>query len=151
MFEGCSLRDIAKAKQVSPPRGRPDRTIPASVHRVLRRAVEPAPEDRWPSIDAMLAALHRAARPRRGAWALGVAAVGGLGLAWASAGPIGPDPVPMIVRERFLGAGEDRVGGLPRRLAGDVQAWPAYALDASVLVDGQHPSVQRRIARRLSR
>ena len=50
--------------------------IPMAIHRALVRGLQPQASDRWPSMDALIQALERAARPsRRVAATLGAAAV----------------------------------------------------------------------------
>ena len=66
-----------------------DARVPRWLRQVLVRGLAPAPEDRWPSMDALLAELRRdrAARRRRLLGALGVAGAVGLaagGAAWVS-------------------------------------------------------------------
>ncbi|MCB9754093.1 MAG: tetratricopeptide repeat protein [Myxococcales bacterium] len=80
-FAGKSARGYGMNVQLgrleAPPRGA---SVPAWLRRVLVRGLAPAPEERWPSMDALLAALSRDAGRR---WrTLGVA----LGLAALVAG-----------------------------------------------------------------
>ncbi len=59
-------------------------SVPRRVRRVLLRGLAKDPGARWPSMDALLAALEQAARGRRSPWVLGAGAVlAGLGLASA--------------------------------------------------------------------
>jgi hypothetical protein len=44
--------------------------VPNRIIKILESALEPEPDARWPSLDAMLAALARAASPRRRRWAI---------------------------------------------------------------------------------
>jgi len=44
--------------------------VPNRIIKILERALEPEPEARWPSLEEMLAALSRAASPRRRRWAI---------------------------------------------------------------------------------
>ena len=62
----------------------PSRTVPKSVLALLRRGLSYEREDRYPSFEALLAALEDARRPSQARWprwaipAVGVAAIGGL-------------------------------------------------------------------------
>ncbi len=69
-----------------------DSTVPPWIFRVLEVSLAPRPEDRWPSMDAMLAALQAdpARRRRRILAAVGAAGVVGLA-AWAGATALAPD------------------------------------------------------------
>ncbi|MEX1362499.1 MAG: tetratricopeptide repeat protein, partial [Nannocystaceae bacterium] len=53
---------------------------PTAVRKVLMRGLEMRPEERWPSMVALLEALQRAPRRRLKRWVLGVASVGVLGV-----------------------------------------------------------------------
>jgi tetratricopeptide (TPR) repeat protein/tRNA A-37 threonylcarbamoyl transferase component Bud32 len=67
-FQGGSLEELGKAAragQLRPPGREPK--VPARIRRVVLRGLSPRPEERFPSMEALLAAL--APRPRRvGAW-----------------------------------------------------------------------------------
>ncbi len=87
IYDAASLRDLADQKSRGRILERPedDRT-PRHVERILRRGLSPRPEDRWPSMDALLSALT--AHPRR-RWALPLVAgicLAGVG-AWAMSRP----------------------------------------------------------------
>ncbi len=85
-----TLLDIIVAKQ-SPPRPPPaGSAVPPQLFDILARGLAPAPADRYPSMDALAAALALASEPKRRntAWGIGAAAVAGLllavgGAAWA--------------------------------------------------------------------
>jgi tRNA A-37 threonylcarbamoyl transferase component Bud32 len=72
-----ALRELVLAGRMQPP---PKRArVPARLRRVLLRGLSRAPEERWPSMDALLEALLRLSAPRRGWWlalGLGLGAVG---------------------------------------------------------------------------
>jgi Tol biopolymer transport system component/predicted Ser/Thr protein kinase len=81
-FPGETLSEIAAALAIGEPRA-PER-IPRRLRHVLARGLSHDPAARWPSLDALLAAIERAwARPRRVAMALGTA-TGLAGLAAAA-------------------------------------------------------------------
>jgi hypothetical protein len=74
-----SLVAAVRGHQITPP---PKGTgVPAALDGVLRKALSPDPEDRFPSMEATLAAIEDAIRPRRTATfvaaAAGVLAIGG--------------------------------------------------------------------------
>ncbi|WP_422724030.1 tetratricopeptide repeat protein [Hyalangium rubrum] len=77
-FQGTSLEELGRAArdgQVRPP-GRGTR-VPARVRRVVLRGLRPRPEERFPSMEALLEALTP--RPRRVlAWVVGTALVAGV-------------------------------------------------------------------------
>ncbi|MFZ6179149.1 tetratricopeptide repeat protein [Nannocystis pusilla] len=68
-----------------PPRGA---AVPGHLHRLLLRGLRAAPEERWPSMDALLVALADDPRARRRRWWIGgaLAAVTGVALALALTG-----------------------------------------------------------------
>ncbi|MFY0533662.1 tetratricopeptide repeat protein [Nannocystis pusilla] len=68
-----------------PPRGA---AVPGYLHRLLLRGLRAAPEERWPSMDALLAALVDDPRARRRRWWIGggLAAVTGVAIALALTG-----------------------------------------------------------------
>lgn len=78
------LRDRRPDLRLTPPG---DPAIPSWVHRVVRRGLSPDPMDRWPSMDAVIAALEddpaRRRRRRLAVASLGLGLVAILGLAVA--------------------------------------------------------------------
>ncbi|MCA9651608.1 MAG: serine/threonine protein kinase [Myxococcales bacterium] len=67
---------IVAGKVRPPPKGS---TVPQALRKILLRGLAAKPDDRWPSMDELLARLRALVAPRRRAWlALGV--FGGLGL-----------------------------------------------------------------------
>ena len=73
---GTSLRELrerASAGSITPPPA--DKGVPARVDRALRRGLSPSPEARFPSMDALLAALTPAVRRRWLVPAVALAAV----------------------------------------------------------------------------
>jgi tetratricopeptide (TPR) repeat protein/predicted Ser/Thr protein kinase len=75
-YRGDTLAALARSTEAGPPTGHP--RVPAWVVPALRRGLAPVPADRWPSMDALLAAL-RPPRPARWPWI--AAAVGALAIA----------------------------------------------------------------------
>jgi tetratricopeptide (TPR) repeat protein/predicted Ser/Thr protein kinase len=80
------MTNVARQQRRPPPK---DRMVPSRLRRVFERGLSSEPEQRWPSMAALLAELRRLEAPRR-RWPLGVA-VGltavGIGLAqWAAVG-----------------------------------------------------------------
>ncbi len=80
--------------------------VPRRITEALQRGLSPAPEDRWPSMDALLGALSRSPRRRRTGLILacssaGVLALGGLALRGTS---------PAQQQERCTGAHDQLVG-----------------------------------------
>ncbi len=87
-FPTSSLADLIGAVLGSPPLPPPpSRSAPNWLHRIILRGLSRKPEDRWPSLDALLLELDRQPRRRRQAlWLVGAgvsATLIGL-LAWAS-------------------------------------------------------------------
>ncbi len=82
-FAAASIDELTRAVVsgaiVEPPRGR----MPRFVRRALQRGLGPRPEDRFPAMDALLAALDRDPRPfrRAAAAAIAVAALAVVGVA----------------------------------------------------------------------
>ncbi|MFO0723349.1 MAG: serine/threonine-protein kinase [Myxococcota bacterium] len=78
------LRRAIEAGTVATPRA--DRRVPAEIHRIVRRGLAARPEDRWPTMDALLDALARRGQRRRRAIAASLAAAAllalGLGSWW---------------------------------------------------------------------
>ena len=134
-FEGGSTRDIARAKRrtelVAP---RHERSIPAGLRKAMLRGLRPNPAERYPSMDPLLRALERAARPRRRAamWLVGIVATVGVGAAVLTrddpsgcprgadkAAEIWSDARAEVVRSRF----EELKGELGVDAARGVDAW----------------------------
>ena len=83
------LARIEAGRIEPPPR---DRDVPGWLHAIVVRGLAPAPADRWPTIDAVLAALERRRPSRRDRWlaAASLALVGiGVALALATRGDRG--------------------------------------------------------------
>jgi tetratricopeptide (TPR) repeat protein len=120
-FSGRTIGELAAAKRQGPP-PRAD-AIEASLHRVLARGLHPDPSARFPSMDALLAALLRRRGPRRWVWAGGlVAMLAGAGLWKAQA----PPPIDLC------------------ETPDDAVAWPATAehvatVEGDLLAAGIHP------------
>ena len=102
-FAGSSpaqMLDAIVARRVAP-----GSDMPRWLRAVVLRGLEPDPRDRWPSMDALIAALGRQEGQGRRRWLLGGGLVAGLGLvAWFSlASPAEADPCPPA---------SDRVAGI---------------------------------------
>jgi eukaryotic-like serine/threonine-protein kinase len=79
-FHGTALEELVTAKEHDPPRTARAHGVPRRVQAVLRRGLRPMQLQRWPDMAALLAALERAAQPRRGSLAMAaVLVVGGVG------------------------------------------------------------------------
>jgi serine/threonine-protein kinase len=76
-FEG-NMRQLREAKALGPPPWPRESTVPRSIADAIARGLAPARHLRWPSMDALLAALAHDPfrRRRRVAWVVGVAVVG---------------------------------------------------------------------------
>ena len=99
-FVGATWVDLAQsvvAGQVVVPAQRGG--VPRGVHAVIHRGLAPKPDDRWPTIRALLDALNAAMQPRRrpGRWLLGVVGAGLLGApaVLASDPPCPPGATPL--------------------------------------------------------
>ncbi len=79
-FEGSSMAALMVSMTHGDVRPAPKGTkVPGALRKVLLRGLARSPDQRWPSMEVLLAELRRLATPRRRSWlALGV--VGGLGL-----------------------------------------------------------------------
>jgi tetratricopeptide (TPR) repeat protein/predicted Ser/Thr protein kinase len=113
----------------------PGRRVPAAVRRAVLRGLAPEPSNRWRDMDALLAALAGAQRPRR-RWALGVVAIAvavgvlALVLARRPDGVVAPaeydEAVQKLRRDDFHGA-IAALEGVTRRDPDFVPAWLALA------------------------
>ncbi len=96
-FMGDSLPDLAAAiAKGIPAEPSTPVAVPRAVRAVVLRGLSPEPSDRFPTVAALLAALERAARPRR--WvvpAAGLIAMVGLSSAlWPRSPALDPPPAP---------------------------------------------------------
>jgi len=65
-FTGTTLEELLLAKECGAPRPPPGKHgVPRRVAAVLQRGLRAAQAERWPDMSSLLAALERAARPRR--------------------------------------------------------------------------------------
>ncbi|HKE14718.1 MAG TPA: protein kinase [Kofleriaceae bacterium] len=91
-FAGESYSDLSSAVLAGVIRPEPsDTRVPRSIRAAIRRALSLRPADRFPSMDALIAALS----PRRRAWQIAaalaaVAVAGGVAAAVLAGGPSGP-------------------------------------------------------------
>ncbi|MCH9687729.1 MAG: serine/threonine protein kinase, partial [Deltaproteobacteria bacterium] len=95
------------ARLAGPPSWPPDApALRRPIVEAMRRGLSPEPDDRWPSMDALLSALSRAPHRRRHGWALA-----GLGTAALAIGWLGLRDTPSVDREqRCTGAHEQLAG-----------------------------------------
>jgi eukaryotic-like serine/threonine-protein kinase len=83
-FRGNTLAELAEAKAHGPPERPQATSAPRWVHEIVARGLEFDPAQRWPSVDALIAALasgQARTRRRRMVVAMGVAAVMVIGVA----------------------------------------------------------------------
>jgi eukaryotic-like serine/threonine-protein kinase len=86
-FSGSSL-DAMVAVRLDGPPAWPDEAppVPRSIVEALRRGLSPLPEQRWPSMQALLEGLTWEPKHRRSRWLVGLAAVGVLAASGVTAG-----------------------------------------------------------------
>lgn len=86
-FHAESLRDLVAAKEHEAPQLPKSPRVPVrdSVRDALVRGLAPDPNDRWPEMRALLAALEPARRRNRSWWVAGLAISGTVAVALASA------------------------------------------------------------------
>jgi hypothetical protein len=78
-YDGATLAELARAARLGQQRpARPGSALTPAIADVLRRGLAPAPADRYPSLDTLLAALEAAARPPSPRRPLRVVVVGGV-------------------------------------------------------------------------
>ena len=85
------LFSISQARFNEPP---PGNAVPTHVRRVLERGLAAAPDDRWPDMHTLLAALADDPSARRRPWALGIASLGLAVAAALTAILVQPAPAP---------------------------------------------------------
>ncbi|MCA9710277.1 MAG: tetratricopeptide repeat protein, partial [Myxococcales bacterium] len=96
------LASMAEGRIEAPPRGA---RAPARLRRILARGLAAEPEQRWPSMDALLDALRSLVTPRRGRWIAASMAVVGAGLGIQA---LRPHPEPCTgARARLDGVWDD--------------------------------------------
>jgi len=84
-FAGSTAKMLARAKEAMEISTVSDRRIPPRVHDVIIRGLAVEPDERWPTMDALLDGLQRQVAPRRPlVWVAGVAAVVGLSSVFAT-------------------------------------------------------------------
>jgi len=95
-FAGQTVADLVEDKRRGAPKP-PGTRVPRGLWRVLRRGLMRSPDDRWPTMHALLDALGGVAAARRRWWMLGGAVVvGGVlagALAWPRPDPCRPEPL----------------------------------------------------------
>jgi tetratricopeptide (TPR) repeat protein len=106
-FAGDSVEDCLGAIALGRFAPRPTSSpVPLAVHRALERGLSMDPEDRWPSIGALVARIERAVAPRPMPWALTLGVVGLVAIGARFAGRdadarcIGDDPPPWVRHDR---------------------------------------------------
>ncbi len=83
-----AMKMLAQHQTPQPPSGT---RVPGWLVRALRRGLAVDPDDRWPSLEALLHRLERRRRPRWPVWApLGIATTGVAALAWGLLQPEQP-------------------------------------------------------------
>ncbi len=102
-FRADHLAGALESMRAGPPAAPPDKHVPARIHRVLARGLRFRPEDRHPSIDALLGELEHAARgPRRRRTAIAIGATTAIAAAalvvrpWAGPGEWRPEIRPVL-------------------------------------------------------
>ncbi len=104
----AALKSAIAAHRLSPPSSS---SIPARVRRVLARGLHPSPNDRFPTMAALLSALAAAARPRRApliAASLALVAVAAVAATYFARRPVSaapPPPSPALALEPHPSAG----------------------------------------------
>ena len=84
-FHGVDLQMLYHMKAEGPPRWPDDAPpVPRAIVAALQRGLAPYPEDRWPSMHALLEVLTWNPERRRNRWLLGLAGLGALGMGSAS-------------------------------------------------------------------
>lgn len=78
-FVGATPREVAEAALAGRVQIPPDTSVPVWMQKLLLRGLQPTPEDRFPSMEALLTVMHRDAHPHRHRLWRGVAAVLGMG------------------------------------------------------------------------
>jgi eukaryotic-like serine/threonine-protein kinase len=84
---GSDLGTIIEAKEKGPPQWPKDHPLPRRIVAAILRGMAPRPDDRWPSMAALLEALRWDPRARRRRWmtaAAGLVTVGATGMALSS-------------------------------------------------------------------
>ncbi len=152
-FAGATMRDLALAVTSGKVRAAPGgRRVPAWLRRVLLRGLSPHPDDRYPSMHELLAALGRdpGLRRRRVAGVVGVAALAGAALfglfreqhrqvcqdARDRLAGVWDEPTKAAVRERFVKSGrpyaEDSYQEVVKLLDRYTDRWVAMHTEACV-------------------
>jgi tetratricopeptide (TPR) repeat protein len=126
-FAAETIADWYQAKTTATPKLDPERDVPRWLHAVLLRGLSPRPDDRFPSMPALLHALAQGARRRRYRHGLGVALV-----AVALVGGIG---AALHQGQRLCTGAEDKLGGIwDRPTAAEVER-AMLASEASYATD----------------
>lgn len=81
-FQGSDRREqltkMTEGRLPPPPKEGPAHHVPSWLHKVLARGLRPHPSERWPSMEALLAALARDPAKRIRRWAIGTIGVVGV-------------------------------------------------------------------------
>jgi len=116
-FAGDSVADLARNIRdgTLAAQGRPDRSVPAWLHRSVLRGLATDPDDRWPAMQQLLEALveDRRRRRRRLTWAIAAIPVLSIGVASAVVA-LRPEPSPAAIdatKQAVLDAREAAAAG----------------------------------------
>lgn len=84
-FRSTDVASLAAAKIAGPPPWPTTNTLPRRMADAIRRGLSPKSEERWPSMDALIAVLHRDSdrQRRRLVWGVGGMAIVGVSAAFA--------------------------------------------------------------------
>ncbi|HWB74392.1 MAG TPA: serine/threonine-protein kinase, partial [Nannocystaceae bacterium] len=155
-FAGRSASELAARKLAGPPKPSTTSGVPAQLHVLLARGLAPDPSARWPDMPTLLAALERAATPRRWRWSLfaGAATLVVAGGAWwigrapacsTSAeeladtwGPEQRASVEQALRECHAAFAESTVARVTASLDATAEAWIAMHRDACEATKVRH-------------
>ncbi|MCH9688432.1 MAG: serine/threonine-protein kinase [Deltaproteobacteria bacterium] len=110
-FAGDTV-EVQEAKEQGPPRW-PEPQVPVRIVEAVQRGLQPHPEDRWPSMTALLDVLGDNPGRRRARWlmvAAGVSALG-LGAAWGPLHSEAPDQRCQQARQLLDGVWDDQRRG----------------------------------------
>ena len=166
-FEGATFEELKAAISAGALQMPPETDVPRAVRRVLARGLARRPAERWPTMDALLAALRAAMKPRRSlAWlAIPVIAMAAGVVAWsqlrshascANAGDEIDKEFPAALRDRVTKAADPRAAKNVATFVSDYRASAKKACEAGARHDwsaellARSRSCRREQLRRLS-